>query len=300
MNYSQFVPVIRRLNPRTKIVLHMQCEWLTQVDRSCIAARLTATDLVLGCSEYITATIADAFPEFAERCVTVPNAAVVVPEAELGHSASQDVLFVGRVSPEKGIHDLIAAFHGVLKRFPEARLRIVGGFGSAPLGFLVGLSNDPTVAALRRFYERPTAKDPYPGHLEAAAGPELGKRIIFEGKVKYTATTEFYRKAAVLVNPSLSEFLRDEPGRGDDARAPGRGDEGRGDDVHREPGKTGHLVAPADPSSLADAICDLLQHPARARAMGVAGRRRAVEKFSWGTAADILLKHYEGLVTQRV
>ena len=101
MNYSQFVPVIRRLNPRVKIVLHMQCEWLTQIDRSCIAARLAATDLVVGCSEYITATIADAFPEFAERCVTVPNAAVVVPESELAHAASQDVLFVGRCRRKK-------------------------------------------------------------------------------------------------------------------------------------------------------------------------------------------------------
>ena len=36
MNYSQFVPVIRKFNPRSRLALHMQCEWLTQLDPSLV------------------------------------------------------------------------------------------------------------------------------------------------------------------------------------------------------------------------------------------------------------------------
>lgn len=62
MNYSQFVPVIRRYNPTVRIALHMHCDWLTQFTRAIIEPRLRQTDLIIGCSEYITKTISDAFP----------------------------------------------------------------------------------------------------------------------------------------------------------------------------------------------------------------------------------------------
>jgi len=44
---------------------------------------------------------------------------------------------------------------------------------------------------------------------------------------------------------------------------------------------TGLLVPPDDPASLADALNALLRDPGRARAMGLAGRERAVTEFSW-------------------
>ena len=40
LNFSQFVPVFRRKIPSSKIVLHMQCEWLTQLDQAMIERRL--------------------------------------------------------------------------------------------------------------------------------------------------------------------------------------------------------------------------------------------------------------------
>jgi glycosyltransferase involved in cell wall biosynthesis len=45
-------------------------------------------------------------------------------------------------------------------------------------------------------------------------------------------------------------------------------------------GETGHLVPPGDPVALADALRSLLRDPARARAMGAAGRARLDEAFS--------------------
>ncbi len=53
-----------------------------------------------------------------------------------------------------------------------------------------------------------------------------------------------------------------------------------------EDGKTGSLVPPARPDMLADAIRRVLDDPAQARAMGQAGRRRVEEKFSWASVAE--------------
>jgi glycogen synthase len=53
-----------------------------------------------------------------------------------------------------------------------------------------------------------------------------------------------------------------------------------------EDGKTGLLVPPARPEELAGAIRALLGDPARARAMGQAGRRRVEDHFSWASVAE--------------
>jgi alpha-maltose-1-phosphate synthase len=46
-------------------------------------------------------------------------------------------------------------------------------------------------------------------------------------------------------------------------------------------GRTGLLAAPGDPAALAAALNALVTDPARAAAMGTAGRERAVAEFSW-------------------
>lgn len=75
-------------------------------------------------------------------------------------------------------------------------------------------------------------------------------------------------------------------------------------------GETGLLVpieqhadgtgTPIDPerfvADLAAAMTTLLQDPARAEQMGLAGRRRAVGKFSWSTIAEDTMKVYRSLL----
>ncbi|MBI2203751.1 MAG: glycogen synthase [Candidatus Rokubacteria bacterium] len=51
-------------------------------------------------------------------------------------------------------------------------------------------------------------------------------------------------------------------------------------------GVTGLLVPPARPDDLAGAIRKLLDDPDRARAMGQAGRKRVEDKFSWASVAE--------------
>ena len=60
-------------------------------------------------------------------------------------------------------------------------------------------------------------------------------------------------------------------------------------------GVTGHVVDPRSPSAVAVTVADLLDDPARARAMGAAGRAWVEQSWSWTTIAQtfagLLEKH---------
>ena len=62
-------------------------------------------------------------------------------------------------------------------------------------------------------------------------------------------------------------------------------------------GETGLLVPPDEPEPLADALNALLRDPDRAAAMGLAGRKRAIAEFSWETIATQTADLYAELVT---
>jgi len=60
-------------------------------------------------------------------------------------------------------------------------------------------------------------------------------------------------------------------------------------------GETGLLVEAGKPAQISGAVRSLLQDPARAAAMGKAGRRRAESTFSWASIARQTKAMYEGL-----
>jgi glycosyltransferase involved in cell wall biosynthesis len=50
-------------------------------------------------------------------------------------------------------------------------------------------------------------------------------------------------------------------------------------------GETGHLVPEGEPGPLGDALLGLVRDPARRRALGAAGRARAVARLTWDAVA---------------
>jgi starch synthase len=64
-------------------------------------------------------------------------------------------------------------------------------------------------------------------------------------------------------------------------------------------GETGWLVPPGDPVALAQALRDALADPARARQMGEAGRRRVEAHFSWDRIADRTLAVYQDAIAAK-
>jgi len=65
-----------------------------------------------------------------------------------------------------------------------------------------------------------------------------------------------------------------------------------------EDGKTGLLVPPARPDALAEALNRVLANPALARAMGQAGRRRVEAQFSWASIAERTEQVYAQAITE--
>jgi starch synthase len=64
-------------------------------------------------------------------------------------------------------------------------------------------------------------------------------------------------------------------------------------------GETGWLVPPGDPAALAEALRVALADPARARRMGEAGRRRVEAHFSWDRIAERTLAVYRDAIATK-
>jgi glycosyltransferase involved in cell wall biosynthesis len=294
-NQFPFVRAIRRHNPSVRIVLHMQCEWLSQVDVALTRPAVEQADLIVGCSEYITALVRRAWPQAAGRCSTVPNGVDIdefTPAGAPNGSGPGRILFVGRVSPEKGVHDLVEAFALLAGKHPGLEFDLVGPVGALPYESIVGLSTEPTVRDLARFYGG--RRDEYGAQLQAMVRPLPGKAVHFHGNQLRKDLPGWYRRASVLVNPSLSESfgmaLVEAMGSGIPVIATRVG----GMPGVVEDGRTGLLVPPASPAGLAAAIDALISEPARRLEMGRLGRERAVARFSWDRVADAILEVYAG------
>jgi glycosyltransferase involved in cell wall biosynthesis len=60
-------------------------------------------------------------------------------------------------------------------------------------------------------------------------------------------------------------------------------------------GVTGLLVAPQRPDQVAEAACELLREPVRARALGLQGVRRVRTRYAWDHVAAVTLGVYRSL-----
>jgi glycosyltransferase involved in cell wall biosynthesis len=297
-NFLQFASIIRLFNPSATICLNMQCEWLTQFATAASERRLRGVDLIIGCSDYITDGIKSRFPVIAARCNTVHNGVDTdrfCPTLDVSaNDRPAHLLFVGRLSPEKGVHVLIQAFKILAVSRPTLHLDLVGGAYTQAYLYLAPDPNDRVMASLERFYGNRLSEmvrrqfvlkgKAYLYDLRREAGGD--ERIVFHGRVRQTKTIDFYRRAMVLVFPSVWH----EPFGMPTVEAMACGlpvvstSSGSIPDIV-EHGGTGILVARGDAEELALAIGQLIDNPGRAASMGEAGRQRAVERFTWEASA---------------
>ena len=186
------------------------------------------------------------------------------------------VLFVGRLTPHKGIDVLIRALP------PDARLTIVGTEGHDP-----------------RLPERD-----YPRLLRALAAE---RSVEFLGAMDDDALASRYRAAAVLVIPSVertwygrriavSELLGLVALEAMASGTPVIASRIGGLPEIVEDGVTGYLVPPGDVVSLHERISHVLGDPVTAARLGSNARKRVVAELSWDRCAERCLEVYEQLV----
>jgi glycosyltransferase involved in cell wall biosynthesis len=174
-----------------------------------------------------------------ERLVVKPN--FVLDPGQSASGLGEGLIFVGRLSPEKGLSHLVRALSGT-----NVQLRILG--------------DGPERAA-----------------LESQASPN----IIFEGLVSPERVREAMRRAKILVLPSISYdnmpvCVVEAFASGLPVIATRLGSLPE----IVEDGVTGRLVAPADPTALREATTELLSDPQRLAAMSIAARRRYESHYS--------------------
>jgi glycosyltransferase involved in cell wall biosynthesis len=198
--------------------------------------------------------------------VELPSEVAAAPYP-LPDPAAPTIGFLGRLEPYKGVQVLLAATRRIAERIPGARVEVAG--------------EGPFRPALEREV--------------AAAG--LGDRVRFVGDVRGPAKEAWFRGIHLLAVPSTSwenfGFVAVE------ALARGRPvvatDFGGLPDVVQDR-ESGRLVRGADDGALAEAVIDLLSDLDRARAWGLEGRRRVLDRFAPGRHIASLLEIYGSVV----
>ena len=310
INLSQFIPVIRAINPQIKIVLHMQCEWLNQLDHIMIERRISQADLVIGCSKYISEQICSHFPQLSDRIQTLPNGVKIDrfmnfdPKQNLSperqDNCSHRLLFVGRISPEKGIHILLEAFQKVLELYPKTELILVGPIHALPYEYHMAMTNDSQDFILEQFYSGEGWLDylkKYLSQLQSQFGDHVASQVVFPGLVPHSQLATYYQQADIFVFPSawnepfgmpIIEAMA--------AGLPVVATQGGAFPEIVEHDKTGLLVERGDADDLAAVLQRLLADKELRKSMGQAGCERAVNMFSFEKIVDDLLFRYHSLV----
>ena len=293
MNLSQFVPFIRARVPKARIVLHMHCQWLEEFDAAVIARRIYAADLVLGVSNFIASGVRRRFPSFSERCSHIYNGADIAlfarPAGVLPRP--KQLLYVGRLAPEKGVHILLDAFQIVLAHHPDAHLELIGQERVFPLEALFPGCADPHLLEIEPYFRPGT----YAELLRAKISEFPSGSISFlNDGVRFSELAPHYQAATIFAFPSVCEESFGMPLVEAMASAtPVVATRGGAFPEIVEHGRTGVLVERSDAPALAGAILQLLSNPDQRDAMARPAVDRASTMFSWDRIAEDLVEKYE-------
>jgi len=293
--FYNFLPVLRRALPRAKLILHMHDHSLSFREPSLTRPMVDQADLVFGCSQHVSDRIRERYPDLRPEVYTLYNgvdSSAFRPSAEAGSGVPR-LLFVGRRSPEKGLHLLLRVFSVIQRRFPGARLDIVGPRFVAPKAFVDPLDREAGLNGYRHYF-RPWHS--YERELKRELPERSRETVCFHGFTMPAEMPRWYRRADVLVCPSVWEEPFGLPVL--EAMACGvpvvAFDRGGPRELIRD-GETGRLVEPFSAAALGDAVCELLNEEGLRARMGQAARCRAETAFSWGRIASQAEQEYARL-----
>jgi glycosyltransferase involved in cell wall biosynthesis len=309
----QFAADFKRAVPGAKIVLHMHQDELAQLDYDLLRSQLANVDSVVTVSDFVTDRARARFPEHAASIHTIGNGVDVgrfLPDLQRApRGAPTQLLFVGRISPDKGVHLLLEAFDRVAREVPDVELTLVGKVGMLPFDLVSLLLNDDADAlnSLRPFYGRSTLawltkevlgqKRSYRQHLDARLSPGAAARVRFVGSVSLDELIRLYSHADLLVLPSIWRESYGLPVAESMASGvPVLASNCGGVPELVDEGVTGLLVPRLNVDALTNALRELLSDVGRLRVMGQASRLRAERLLTWDRSAERLESVYRGLI----
>jgi glycosyltransferase involved in cell wall biosynthesis len=183
--------------------------------------------------------------------------------------AGRRILWVGRMTEEKGTQYLIRAMKRISAAYPDARLRLVGD------------------GPLRKDLE------------ELVVDLGLSGAISFAGQKSHSEIAGIYSASDIVVVPSLSEGL---PMVLLEAMASGRpvvATRVGGIPELVDPGRNGYLVAPGSADEIALRVIELLGHPELAAEMGAASRTLVESAHSWDAISSRVASVYASVAGEK-
>jgi glycosyltransferase involved in cell wall biosynthesis len=310
----QFAAGFKRAMPQAKIVLHMHQDELAQLDYDLLRSQLANIDSVVTVSDFVTDRARARFPEHAAAIHTIGNGVDVgrfqpVHQESNGARPSR-LLFVGRISPDKGVHLLMEAFDRIARERPDVELTLVGKVGMLPFDLVSLLLNDDADAldSLRPFYGHSTLawltkevlgqKSSYKQQLDARLSPQAAERVHFVGSVSLEELIKLYSQADLLVLPSIWRESYGLPVAESMASGvPVLASDCGGVPELIDAGVTGLLVPRLSVDALTNSMRDLLSDSSRLRVMGQASRARAERLLTWDRSAMRLERVYLDLMS---
>jgi glycosyltransferase involved in cell wall biosynthesis len=310
---SQYGPILRAALPKTKLVLHVHGDELDYFDRERTLRRLQAFDAIVTVSEFVSGALRRRFPEFRGPIDTIRNGVDVnryKPRGPETGEGRKQLLFVSRISPDKGVHILARAFDLLAQKRDDVELNIVGKAGLHGLGFMRMHFDDPIVAPLREYYGRGLIdsirkeilgqKHSYVDSIKRELSPAGASRVNWRGTVSLEELVRLYSTTSIFVLPSVWEETFGLPiVEGMAAGLPVVASRCGGIPEIIVEGRTGRMVERSDVQGLANALDGLLNDSALRHSMGVAGRARVEAEFTWAQAAARLEKTLLSLTGDR-
>ena len=222
-------------------------------------------------SEYSKDKMVDIYKISTDKIIVIPNGVdksvlKISKNRSLSHD-SINLLFIGRLDPQKGVDILLYSFQEISNKYPSMyrhiKLTIIGD------------------GPLRNQYEKLARR------LDVIRNVKFLGRISQEEKQKYLAESD------LLIVPSRSESFPLVVLEGMGAGLPVIGTSVGGISEQITDGETGVLIQPEDTKALANAIIKLLNAPEDMKRMGIAGRKRVEENFTWEKRVEKIEKVYK-------
>ena len=249
-------------------------------------------DTFVGVSDFTTRIeILNRFPEAAEKTLAIHNGINLKTfqpkwtysekdrhalKQKLGASPQDKLLlFVGRLSPQKGILQLLQACQTLFPRFPEWKLLVVGSswFGK-----------DQETAFTRQ--------------LRTVSEP-IRDKVIFTGYIPKSDLPHVYAASDLFVAPSLMEDPS--PNVCYEAQAAGlpilAARRGGIPEIIAENETASLIDTPENPDKIAGKLEGMLTDSTSFHPMGQAGRTRVEQRFSWSETARKTEELYDRLLS---
>jgi len=225
---------------------------------------LENADIVLALTEYEASRLVSKYSVDANR-VIITGMGVDIPDGynKNGVMRNNQIIFLGRKVPHKGISLLIEAMKSVWLDYPEIKVILAGSRDIETSTLDEYLNNLPAeysekIESLDNISEEKKAS-----LLESSLCLVLPSKIESFGGV----ILEAWAHASAVITFDLPVFRS-----------------------FVTPEKDGILIPPDDPGALAESILRIIRNPDFARSLGVAGRKKAEDKFSWD---KIVLRYLE-------